>query len=331
MKIKREVKIGIIFALGIALLYYGLYFLKGINVFKKQNTFYAVYEKVDGLSPENPVLINGLKVGQVNDIYFYDDTSGKIMVKFFVDNEVKIPKNTLAMLYSTDLIGSKAIDLRLGNVKNNCIDGDTLKTDIEKSLTEQVSIQMLPVKKKAEDLMLSIDSVLAVIKYVLNEKTRENISKSFENIKNTFQNLENTTSNIDTLITHQRSRMAGIFSNIESITYNIRKNNQKLSNILSNVSTITDSLSQSEIASTIANTNKSLESLSEILYKVNESQGSLGKLVNDDSLYNNLDGSAKELEMLLEDLRVNPERYLHFSVFGSGGKKDKDKPKKKEN
>jgi len=328
LKIKREVKIGIIFALGIGLLYYGLFFLKGINVFKKQNTFYAVYEKVDGLAEENPVLINGLKVGQVNDIYFCEDKSGKIMVKFFVDDEIGIPENTIAMLYSTDLIGSKAIDLRLGDSDTNSLNNDTLRTDIEKSLTEQVSVQMLPVKKKAENLMLSIDSVLAVIKYVLNEKTRENIAKSFENIKNTFQNLENTTSNIDTLITHQRGRMAGIFSNIESITYNIRKNNQKLSNILSNVSTITDSISQSEIASTIANTNKSLANLSEILEKVNESQGSLGKLVNDDSLYNNLDGSAKELELLLEDLRVNPDRYLHFSVFGGGSKKDKKKPKK---
>lgn len=327
MKVKREVKIGIVVALGLGLLYYGLFFLKGINVFKKQNTFYAVYEKVDGLAKENPVLINGLKVGQVNDMYFSEDNSGRIVVKFFVDEGIRVPKNTIAMLYSTDLIGSKALDLRIGDSDTIVVTGDTLETDREQSLTEQVSVQMLPVKRKAENLMLSIDSVLAVIKYVLNEKTRENISKSFENIKNTFQNLENTTSNIDTLITYQRSRMAGIFSNIESITYNIRKNNQKLSNILSNVSNITDSISQSEIASTIANTNKSLENLSDILVKVNESQGSLGLLVNDDSLYRNLGASSKELELLLEDLRVNPERYLHFSVFG-GGKSKKDKKNK---
>ena len=328
MKIKREVKIGIVVALGLAVLYYGLFFLKGINVFKKQNTFFAIYDKVDGLAKENPVLINGLKVGQVNSMGFSNDNSGKILVKFFVNSEIKIPVNTVAMLYSTDLIGSKALDLRLGCSDTMAVDGDTLQTDREQSLTEQVSIQMLPVKRKAENLMLSIDSVLAVIKYVLNEKTRENISKSFENIKYTFQNLENTTSNIDTLVTYQKNKLAGIFSNIESITYNIRKNNQKLSNILSNVSNITDSISQSEIASTISNTNKSLENLSEILVKVNESQGTLGLLVNDDSLYKNLDGSSKELEKLLEDLRVNPERYLHFSVFGGGSKKDKNKSRK---
>jgi phospholipid/cholesterol/gamma-HCH transport system substrate-binding protein len=122
-------------------------------------------------------------------------------------------------------------------------------------------------------------------------------------------------------MTYQRTRLSGIIANVESITYNLRKNNQQLSNILANVSSITDSVANSEITSTISNTNESVAHLAEILEKINNNEGSLGLLINDDSLYNNLDASAKELELLLEDLRVNPDRYIHFSVFGRKSKK----------
>lgn len=329
MKIKREIKIGIIFALGIALLYYGLYFLKGINVFKKQNYYFAVYDRVDGLVRESPVNINGLKVGQVKNIAFDEKNANRIVVEFTVDKKISLPNNSLAMLLSTDLIGSKAIEIKLGDSKKAFAPSDTLKTEIEKSLTEQVSIQMLPVKRKAEDLMLSIDSVLAIVQNILNENTRQNIMHSFESIKLTFQNLGHTTATIDTLVTYQTGRLTNIFGNVESITLNIKKNNEKLSNILQNFSTISDSIAKSEIAATIANTNQSLQELSSILGKINNNEGTLGKLVNDDSLYNNLDASAKQLDLLLEDLRMRPDRYLHFSVFGSSEKESKKKKKDK--
>ena len=321
MKIKREVKIGIVVLIGLALLYYGLYFLKGINILGDQKTYYAFYKRVDGLVQENPVTVNGLKIGQVSDVYFTDNKTGKIGVKFYISEDMHIPVNSTARLYSSDLMGSKAIEIQLGDSKKYVSNGDTLKTERERSLTEQVSIQMLPVKRKAENLMLSVDSLLAVIKYVFNEESRYNIAKSLENIKHTFQNLEHTTSTIDTLMSYQRSRLAGIIANVESITYNLRKNNQQLSNILANVSSITDSVANSEIASTISNTNESVAHLANILEKINNKEGSLGLLVNDDSLYNNLDASAKELELLLEDLRANPDRYIHFSVFGRKSKK----------
>lgn len=321
MKIKREVKIGIVVLIGLALLYYGLYFLKGINILGDQKTYYAFYKRVDGLVQENPVTVNGLKIGQVSDVYFTDNKTGKIGVKFYISEDMHIPVNSTARLYSSDLMGSKAIEIQLGDSKKYISNGDTLKTERERSLTEQVSIQMLPVKRKAENLMLSVDSLLAVIKYVFNEESRYNIAKSLENIKHTFQNLEHTTSTIDTLMSYQRSRLAGIIANVESITYNLRKNNQQLSNILANVSSITDSVANSEIASTISNTNESVAHLANILEKINNKEGSLGLLVNDDSLYNNLDASAKELELLLEDLRANPDRYIHFSVFGRKSKK----------
>lgn len=321
MKVKREVKIGVVVLIGLALLYYGLYFLKGINILEDQKSYYAFYKRVDGLVQENPVTINGLKVGQVSDVFFADNKTGEIGVKFNISEDIQIPVNSTAKLYSSDLMGSKAIEIELGDTNKYVSNGDTLITERERSLTEQVSIQMLPVKKKAENLMLSLDSLLAVIKFVFNEESRYNIAKSLENIKHTFQNLEHTTSTIDTLMTYQRTRLSGIIANVESITYNLRKNNQQLSNILANVSSITDSVANSEIASTISNTNESVAHLADILGKINNNEGSLGLLINDDSLYNNLDASAKELELLLEDIRANPDRYIHFSVFGRKSKK----------
>lgn len=200
--------------------------------------------------------------------------------------------------------------------------GDTLTSDIQPSITEEVSYQMLPIKRKAESVMASLDSVLSVIQYVFNEDTRENLAHSFESIKFTIQNLEHTTYNIDTLVTTQRNRLAVIFDNIESISTNIKNNNAKLANIISNFSTLSDSLSKAKIVSTINSANKAMLNFSEVTEKINSGEGSLGLLINNDSLYNQLAKSSKDLDLLLEDLRLNPQRYVHVSVFGKSPKKN---------
>ncbi|MCD4678961.1 MAG: MlaD family protein [Bacteroidales bacterium] len=329
VKISREFKVGLLFIVTLALFIWGFNFLKGKDFFHQQREFYAVYDKVDGLVPANPVSINGLKVGIVRELYFDGSADANIIVKFIMDDPIQIPANSIAKIFSSDLLGSKGINLILGNSTEYIQNGDTLISDIEGSLKEEVNKQMLPLKLKAENLMLSIDSVVSVIQYVFNRDTRENLAKSFESIKLTLYNLEHTTSTIDTLIISQKNRLESIIGNVESITSNLKNNREQFNNIISNFSALSDTLAKSNISTTLANTNDALKGITSVLEKVNKGEGSLGMLIHNDSLYNNLESSANELNNLLEDMRVNPGRYVHFSVFGRNTDKKEDKKSKK--
>lgn len=328
-KIKREFKVGVLIVTCLVFFYWGFNFLKGRNYLSSNRIFYAKYKQVNGLVDANYVMINGVQVGRVSNISFLDNNGG-VLVTFSVENEVKIPRNSMARIYNSDVLGSKAIDIVLGDTAVMAQSGDTLKSMIQPSITEEVSYQMLPLKRKAESLMASLDSAVAVIQAVFNEKTKENLQRSFESIKNTIANLENTTYNIDTLMTTQRNRLSIIFANIESITGNFRNNNSKLTNIINNFSSISDTLAKANIVKTIEKANGVLANFAEISEKINKGQGSLGLLVNNDSLYVGLDKSAKDLNLLLEDLRLNPQRYVQVSVFGKNPKKNQYKPSSSE-
>ena len=330
VKIKREIKVGILVVISLAFFYWGFNFLKGRNYFSSSRVFYAVYSQVNGLVEANPVVINGLKVGEVRSISFMDN-KGRVLVTFSVENDIKIGRNSIARIYNSDFLGSKAIEIILHDSISKkykyiyAENGDTLLSGIQASISEEVSAQMLPLKKKAERLMASLDSVISVIQYVFNESTRENLMRSFESIKFTIKNLEHATYNIDTLVSTQRFRLSVIFANIESITTNFKNNNSKLTNVINNFSNISDSLSKVRIVTTINKANNVLENFSEITKKIDNGEGSLGLLINNDSLYNDLNKSSKELNLLLKDLRLNPHRYVHVSVFGRNPKKDQYK------
>ncbi|MFA5780791.1 MAG: MlaD family protein, partial [Bacteroidales bacterium] len=237
VKIKREIKVGILVVISLAFFYWGFNFLKGRNYFSSSRVFYAVYSQVNGLVEANPVVINGLKVGEVRSISFMDN-KGRVLVTFSVENDIKIGRNSIARIYNSDFLGSKAIEIILHDSISKkykyiyAENGDTLLSGIQASISEEVSAQMLPLKKKAERLMASLDSVISVIQYVFNESTRENLMRSFESIKFTIKNLEHATYNIDTLVSTQRFRLSVIFANIESITTNFKNNNSKLTNVI---------------------------------------------------------------------------------------------------
>ncbi|MDD5571724.1 MAG: MlaD family protein [Bacteroidales bacterium] len=326
--IKKEAKIGVLIVIATALLIWGFNFLKGKDIFKPQKIYYAVYDQVNGLLPSNPVTINGLKVGQVKNIYLQSNNSGKVIVEISLFNNFKIPKNSVAQI-SSDLLGSRAIEIQLGNSKDYIVPGDTLSSVIQRTLKEEVNQQIIPLKRKAEDMMLSLDSVLSVIQAIFNENTRENLSKTFESIKFAIKNLEHTTYNLDTLVSSQRSRLAMIIGNIESISQNLKNNNQKITNIINNFSGISDSLAKANVSKTINNLNSTLGRTNEIVEKINKGEGSLGMLINNDTLYKNLKSVSKELNLLFEDVRLNPKRYVRFSVFGGGNKKNKYTPPEK--
>lgn len=315
MKYKNEIGIGLVFIVALALFIWGFTFLKGFNLFKEQRVMYAVYDQVSGLTKANPVSINGLKVGQVSDIYFRPDYSGDIIVEITVETDIPIPRNSVALIYSSDLMGSKAIDLKLGNDSLFAANGDTLTTQVEASLKEAVNQQIQPLKVKAEELILSIDSVVTVIKQIFNEQARENLTNSLASVQSTFENLENASYNLDQMIASEKVRFGEIMGNLESITTTISENEENIDNILANFSTISDSLAQAQIPQTFANINRVVGDVAEIVDKIENGEGTIGMLVNDDELYKDLQESSEQLHLLLEDLRVNPKRYVRFSLF----------------
>jgi phospholipid/cholesterol/gamma-HCH transport system substrate-binding protein len=320
MAIRKEVKTGIIILSGIIVLYIGINFLKGKDFFSGEKRVYAIYDRVEGLAPSNIVQVNGLKAGFVRELKLLPDHSGRIIVTLRVQNAMKIPRNSTAQIFSTDLLGTKGIRLLFGNSTEDLQNGDTLKSDIQRSISEEVNAQVAPIKIKAENLLSSLDSVTSILKDVFNQQTKENLKNSFASISTSLGHFEHIAHSFDTMMSSQNGKLKLIFDNIESITSNIKNNSEHITHAIENISNISDTLRKANLAATLENTRKTMEQTSAIFEKVNKGKGSLGMLINDDSLYVNLNSTAHSLDALIKDLKANPKRYVHFSVIG-GGKK----------
>ena len=325
MKLSKEVKVGIVTVSAIALFIYGFNFLKGINLFSTKHKFYAVYHDIDGLVEANPVLIKGFKIGMVGDIVLTHDTTSLVLITMLIDDKVLVPKNSIAKVISSDILGSKAILLILGTGTNYAKDGDTLQSAQEDNLKQSVNKAIAPLQKKAEGLISSIDSVMVVVQEVLNKNAQQNLSKSFESIKRAISSLETTAYRLDTLINSEKQKISSILSKVNILSTTLANNSDRLTNIIKNFSSISDSLAKSKLTSAINNANVALTQFSGIMNKINKGEGTMGLLVNNDSLYHKLDNSANDLDKLITDLKMNPERYVHISVFG---RKEKKKPAK---
>jgi len=309
----------------IALGIYGYNYLRGTDLFKKSFTLYAIYNRSEGVIEANPVMINGYKVGQVQALKLLPGKDGyKVLMTFMMSEKVDIPKGSRAKIVSSDLLGSKAIEINFSDSAVFVNDGDTLLPDVEDDLKTAVDKRIAPLQKKAENLISSIDSVMQVVQEVMNANVRASLVTSFENIKTTISSLQHTAFNLDTLTTTQQSKIIQILDKLLFITTNIEKNSDKITNIITNFSNISDSLARSNVKQTIENTNTALLQANDILAQINSGKGTVGKLIKNDSIYNNLNKASEDLDKLLKDLRINPERYVHISVFG---RKDRKKPK----
>lgn len=315
MKRSKPFLIGFTFIVAIIIFVWGFNFLKGRDLFKKQEFLFARYHTVNGLVAAKPVYVNGLQVGQVSRLYFAPDFSGDIIVELVIQNKFPIPKNTVAHIFSADLMGSKSIALQLGDSKETVQSGDTLLTSVEGSLMESVNKQVAPLKAKAEELMGSVDTLMASFKAILNDETVKNLGTSFEDIHTTFKNLATTTTTIDTLVLTESNRLRTIMANVDSLAESLNENRESIGKVIKNFEVISDSLSKADFLAVIEKADSSISSLNQILLKINEGQGSMGKLMNNDSLYRELDKSAEELNKLLKDIRENPKRYVKFSLF----------------
>ncbi|RZK15683.1 MAG: MCE family protein [Pedobacter sp.] len=317
MKIKNETKVGILAAFAIALLIIGYNFLKGNSIFSSETTLFARYTRVDGLSVSKPVLINGYQIGRVAKLQL--EPGGTILATLSINSKYDIPENSIARLEGTDLLGSKAIVMSLGNSKKMAEDGYTLNANVEKGLMEQVQ----PVQKKAELIIGKMDSILSSVNSILNPNFQKNVDKSFNSIAGTLASLENTSKKVDGLVGSESARIEAIFKNVEGITANLNNNNKKISDILTNINTVTDKFAAANFKQTLDNANNAIADLQSVISGIKDGKGSLGLLLNDDKMYQNLNNASKNLDELMIDLKANPKRYVHFSVFGGGNKKDK--------
>lgn len=318
IKIAKEIKAGVIVIIAVAFFIWGYTFLKGKDLFEKTYNYYAVYERVDGLNISAPVFVNGIKIGTVSNIRFMNDTNTNIIVELKIIKSFLIKDSSVAEIFSADLMGSRAIHIIQGNSKKYYRPNDTLLSSVEADLKTQVSAQVLPLKKKAEDLIKSIDSVMVVVQSIFDKQTRYNLTRSFESIRTTVESLSKTSITLDTLVQSEKYALTRIIANVESITENFRNNNELITNVMKNLSAFSDSLQQSNVKQTIINANRALAEATVILDKINKGEGSLGMLIHNEQLYKNLESSSKNLDLLLRDLRENPKRYLHFSLIDLG-------------
>jgi phospholipid/cholesterol/gamma-HCH transport system substrate-binding protein len=321
LKLSTEFKIGITVIVAIGLAYWGINFMQGNDIFKKERNFYAIYNKVNGLVVSNPVSVNGFAVGLVKDIKFLDSRGDRIIVEFAIkNNNIQIYEDSKFKIFSSDLLGSKGVDIIMGESTVIAQIGDTLEGDIEQDLAEAVNAQIAPLKNKAEELLSKVTDAVVTVESIFDNEAKENLSASFDKIRESFVSFSNTAKNIDAMVALEKPKIDSIFSDFQLIVENIRKNGDNIDTFFSNMADISDSLQQSNLNEAIRNAAVSLDKLSQMIDNVNEGNGTIGKLMYNDSLYNSLVSTSTQLDSLFNDMQAHPKRYIHFSVFG---KKDK--------
>ncbi len=326
---KKNIITGFIFIIALLLFFFGFNFLKGKNLFEQDNIFYAIYSNVDGLKNASKVTIRGMKVGEVLDVNFTNEKAELLLVSFSVSADYKIPKGTIAQIVTTDIMGSRSLELRLPREAQNdyLISGDTISGGISKGLKDEVSAQVLPLKAKAEELMLSIDTLLTATKAVLGKDSQTNLIATIESMKRTFGHLENTTGKLNKVVNSEQQSMESILRNFASIFENLERNNDKINSILHNVSSFTDTLAHAGFSKTLLEAQEAIKEFTVIVKKIEAGEGTVGALLNDKQLYDNLEGATASMERLMTDLRMNPKKYVHFSLLKTGRTVYYDSPK----
>lgn len=294
----REVKIGIVVIVAIGMLYFGFNYLKGVNIFKPDTYFYAQYDRVDGIVKTTPVLVNGFQVGLVSDIIFDYTKEAPIVLEITVDKKLILPIGTIAEVYDNGLMGDKAIQLKLGKSSDIHTTGDTLLSSTQNGLIAGIVDQILP---PIMELVPSIDSTIIALKNVIESPE----------IKSLLKNADATMANLK----HSTSKLDGV---IDTVQY-----------ICNDLSGVTNSLNKVNWDSTMVSIEGTLANLKTTTDKFNSTDNTLGALLNDKELYTDLDSTVNSANALLMDLKANPKRYVHFSVFGSKEKKEDKKEEDK--
>ncbi|MFC6998401.1 MlaD family protein [Rufibacter roseus] len=311
MKFSKELKVALLGIVAVGALYVGFLFLKGTNVFSSTRTFYVIYNNVEGLEPSNPIVINGYRVGLVKEMQLRPDLGNKILVTLDVDNDISVGDSTVAMLVSDGFLGGKSIELQLGANSKRYEGGEYLIGKAGESITEMFS-------KKAMPVLETVDSTLVKLNEFLDKDAKRSI-------RAILLNAEATSEALRTIAMSNQSNINEITGNLAALTASLRGTEAKFSQLASNLNTLTDTLDVQAMNHAIQGLDSTVAQAQLAIRRINENNGSLGKLMNDDSLYRNLNASTESLNSLLQDIQQNPKRYVHFSLidFGGGTKVEK--------
>tara|TARA_B100001559_G_scaffold105554_1_gene88825 strand:- start:2291 stop:3205 length:915 start_codon:yes stop_codon:yes gene_type:complete len=302
LNLSKEIKAAIFVLTTIILFIFGFNYLKGSSLLDKQKTLYAVYDEVDGLLVGANVMINGLSIGNVTDLDFLPNST-KIVVTLKVKDKINFSSNSSATIYETGVLGGLAIAIEPIFQKGLVVkSGDTLNSNIRPGLTELINRQIEPLQRKLESTLTSVDSIFSGASYVLNKETQNDIKESINILTSAVSAINNSSLIIERTLTEKNTQINNSIDNIESIS--------------SNLSVVSKELNDFGLTSVLSNLEKSLEGINTIVDNLNSENSSLGKLISKDDVYENLNLSIENLNLLISDIKTNPKKYIHFSVFG---------------
>ncbi len=312
MKISKEVKVGLLALISGVILYLGFNFLKGSDFFSPNNNYYVVYDNIGGLTESNTVMLNGWAVGRVKKIELLQNQGNKLRVTLDINKDVILTDSTAAVLASSSVLGGKAISLKIGPGNRVLQDEDTLIAATEKNLSEMINEKITPITENVDTALVNLN--------VLIKKFQAMSS----NIDATLVNLRSTSSTLNSTLAQNQRAIRGIATNLNTLSASMNDPQTGVRPMLGKFNAFADTLSQMQLAQTVERTNRSMDNLNQMLSQINQGQGSLGKLTKNDSLYNNLNQFAADLDALVIDLKANPKRYVSISVFGRKDKKPKE-------
>ncbi len=310
------IRIGIMVVISIIILVWGLSFLKGDNLFKTENEYYAIYDKIDGLMESNEVQFSGYKIGSVSEVNHFSDSTIHFGVKIRINNDFKIPVGSVAKITSLDIMGSKGVEIIMPErITGYLENGDTILSNSDAGLIEQVMSMVMPMKDQFISFLQSTDSVMYSVNQLLNEQNRTNLGKSLSDLQVLTTHLRNNANSIDTMM-----------SNMRQLSTTLGNNSANIDRAINNFATMSDSLRAADIAKTIREARTALDNVNVMLRQVNDGDGSVSKIMKSDSLYNNLERASTTLDRVLADFEKHPKKYINLAVFGG-----KDKSEKKKN
>jgi len=302
-KISHEVKVGLT-ALITILVFIWLYnFLKGKDLFSSTSHYFIVYDKVGGLAESSPVEVNGYKVGVVQSIRFLDPESGRLLVTVSVDRGFSLPRNTVAEITTASLIAGMKIQFVYGQGPGTYSNGDTIPGRLAESVIAKVENELAPFKDKISDLISVIDSVISSVNDIMDPRFKTDLRSGIASLSSTAKSLD-------------ESELKATLLNINKFTQTLAENSDKLSSTFSSLESVADTLAAADIYTSINNLKQSLEKASSLIENLSNGEGTAGQLLTNDTLYYNLSNSLGSLNLLLLDMKANPKRYVHFSMFG---------------
>ncbi len=322
MTVSNETKVGALTAIAITLLILSFNFLKGKTLLKTGNYLHAKYTDTKGIKISNPVYVKGFQVGAVADIENADPNLESIIVSIKLTDTYNIPTNSVAVINENPL-GTPSIEIKLGDNKAFLQQGDTLQTAESKGILSGVMDKLEPVTKQLEKTIATLDTVLKNLNTVFDPQTKNNLQSVIANVNKTTESLVVSSASLQQMLNQQTGSIAQSMNNVNKFTKNLSENNERINQSINNVTKATENFSKADLVGSVDQLKTAIGNLNALIAKINSDEGSLGKLINDKALYNNLNNTIRSANILVDDLRVHPKRYVNISVFG---KKDKSGP-----